>query len=217
MTRRSEVIKRPAVLTRRRGRWSPPIRPVSPITETWYGLAAMRRCRPTEFVRSGAAEAVCRRCGRTVGGIAEARVYQGARDTGADVQRGAGVAGREGVGGAGGAAVAGGQPGAANCSRGTAGCCRLRNRVGGSRFTRSGGGWPIRSRLAGLEADIAAGRVRLCFGSKRLWRNSHLEHGMATPVMRNGSGTGVIPRSLARQHRRPHRRESRAGGESDCF
>ena len=28
----------------------------------------------------------------------------------------------------------------------------------------------LRSRLAGLEADIAAGRVRLCFGSKRLWR-----------------------------------------------
>ena len=28
----------------------------------------------------------------------------------------------------------------------------------------------LRFRLAGLEADIAAGRVRLCFGSKRLWR-----------------------------------------------
>ena len=28
----------------------------------------------------------------------------------------------------------------------------------------------LKSRLAGLEADIAAGRVRLCFGSKRLWR-----------------------------------------------
>ena len=31
----------------------------------------------------------------------------------------------------------------------------------------------LRSRLAGLEADIAAGRVRLCFGSKRLWRKQH--------------------------------------------
>ena len=30
-----------------------------------------------------------------------------------------------------------------------------------------------RHRLAGLEADIAAGRVRLCFGSKRLWRKQH--------------------------------------------
>ena len=27
--------------------------------------------------------------------------------------------------------------------------------------------------LAGLEADIAAGRVRLCFGSKKLWRKRH--------------------------------------------
>ena len=31
----------------------------------------------------------------------------------------------------------------------------------------------LRSGLAGLEADIAAGRVRLCFGSKRLWRKQH--------------------------------------------
>ena len=31
----------------------------------------------------------------------------------------------------------------------------------------------LRCRLAGLEADVAAGRVRLCFGSKRLWRKQH--------------------------------------------
>ena len=31
----------------------------------------------------------------------------------------------------------------------------------------------LKFRLAGLEADIAAGRVRLCFGSKRLWRKRH--------------------------------------------
>ena len=31
----------------------------------------------------------------------------------------------------------------------------------------------LKSRLAGLEADIAAGRVRLCFGSKRLWRKQY--------------------------------------------
>ena len=31
----------------------------------------------------------------------------------------------------------------------------------------------LRSRLAGLGADIAAGLVRLCFGSKRLWRKQH--------------------------------------------
>ena len=31
----------------------------------------------------------------------------------------------------------------------------------------------LRSRLAGLETDIGAGRVRLCFGSKKLWRKRH--------------------------------------------
>ena len=31
----------------------------------------------------------------------------------------------------------------------------------------------LRSQLVGLEADIAAGLVRLCFGSKRLWRKQH--------------------------------------------
>ena len=31
----------------------------------------------------------------------------------------------------------------------------------------------LRHRLSVLEADIAAGRVRLCFGSKRLWRKQH--------------------------------------------
>ena len=31
----------------------------------------------------------------------------------------------------------------------------------------------LRHRLVGLEGDIAAGRVRLCFGSKRLWRKQH--------------------------------------------
>ena len=31
----------------------------------------------------------------------------------------------------------------------------------------------LRHRLVALEADIAAGRVRLCFGSKRLWRKQH--------------------------------------------
>ena len=30
-----------------------------------------------------------------------------------------------------------------------------------------------RHRLAALEADVSAGRVRLCFGSKRLWHRQH--------------------------------------------
>ena len=43
-----------------------------------------------------------------VGGVEEERVYRGARDTGADVQRGAGVVGGQGVGGAGVSAFAAG-------------------------------------------------------------------------------------------------------------
>ena len=31
----------------------------------------------------------------------------------------------------------------------------------------------LRQRLASLDADMAAGKVRLCFGSKRLWRKQH--------------------------------------------
>ena len=31
----------------------------------------------------------------------------------------------------------------------------------------------LKTRLAGLEADIAVGRVWLCFGSRRLWRKQH--------------------------------------------
>ena len=31
----------------------------------------------------------------------------------------------------------------------------------------------LKTRLAALQADIAAGRVRLCFGSKRLWRKQY--------------------------------------------
>ena len=43
----------------------------------------------------------------------------------------------------------------------------------------------LRNRLAGLEADIDGGRVRLCFGSKRLWRKQyHLDA--------NGYGSHVV-------------------------
>ena len=40
-------------------------------------------------------------------------------------------------------------------------------------ITFSAGLAGLRFRLAGLKADVAPGRVRLCFGSKRLWRNQH--------------------------------------------
>ena len=52
----------------------------------------------------------------------------------------------------------------------------------------------LRHRLAALKADIAAGRVRLCFGSKRLWRKQrHLADNRVTPAIRNGSETGGMP------------------------
>ena len=40
----------------------------------------------------------------------------------------------------------------------------------------------LRSRLAGLQDEISEGRVRLCFGSKRLWRRQHnlAENGYAS-------------------------------------
>ena len=40
----------------------------------------------------------------------------------------------------------------------------------------------LRHRLAALESDIAVGRIRLCFGSKRLWRKQHhlAENGYAS-------------------------------------
>ena len=48
----------------------------------------------------------------------------------------------------------------------------------------------LKFRLAGLEADIAAGRVRLCFGSKKLWRKQLTLRPMAMPAVRLGSRTG---------------------------
>ena len=56
------------------------------------------------------------------------------------------------------------------------------SRDGGGRSTRNVAGLAnLQSRLAALEADVADGRVRLCFGSKRLWRKQrHLgENGYA--------------------------------------
>ena len=49
-----------------------------------------------------------------------------------------------------------------------------RSRAGGSRSHQKRRRLAnLKSRLAGLEADLAADRVRLCFGSKRLWRKQH--------------------------------------------
>ena len=56
---------------------------------------------------------------------------------------------------------------------------------GGIRFTGRVAGWrqSASGRRTGLqEADMAAGRVRLCFGSRKLWRKQHnlAENGYAS-------------------------------------
>ena len=60
----------------------------------------------------------------------------------------------------------------------------------------------LRFRLAGLEADVAAGRVRLCFGSKRLWRQQHELH---------ANGYGSHDEWLVRLEGVPERRVFRIG------
>ena len=170
-----KVIKRPSAWTRLRSRWSPPIRPVSPITETWTVWRAMRRCLPTaslygQVQRKLFADVAA---GRSAVLLKNDYIRE-VRDTGADVQRGAGVAGRQGVGGAGGAEAASGWPGAANCSSGTAGCegrgtgsvaaGSPEAAAAGQSGVPAGGDWRPTLRLA---------ECRLCFGSKRLWRKQH--------------------------------------------
>ena len=48
-------------------------------------------------------------------------------------------------------------------------------------------------KLAKLEEDIDSGRIRLCFGSRRLCGSSTTWQPTATPATRNGSGTGAVP------------------------
>ena len=50
----------------------------------------------------------------------------------------------------------------------------------------------LRFRRSGLEADIAAGRVRLCFGSKKLWRKQYDLKANGS-VMMHGLKSGVLP------------------------
>ena len=134
----------------------------------------MLDCLPTPSCTVRCSESFCRGCGRTVGGIAEARVHQGARDTGADVQRGEGVLDgkvssvREQQK----QRVHGLQRRIARAERQVAKAEEQSRwqQVHQKKRRRLAS---LRSRLAGLEADIAAGRVRLCFGSKRLWRKQH--------------------------------------------
>ena len=71
----------------------------------------------------------------------------------------------------------------------------------------------LQSKLAVLEADIAAGRVRLCFGSKKLWRKRHhLETNTVTRAMRSGCRTGKMLATVAMGHRHAARDGSHAGG-----
>ena len=133
-------------------------------------------CRAGSIRRAvwpGAAETVCRSCGRSFNWVAEEHLPGALRDSGAAVQWGAGVPGGQGGIRERAAEAAGGQPSAANCPgrAGSFSCCsRGRSDQAHQKKRRLVN---LRNRLAGLEADIDGGRVRLCFGSKRLWRKQY--------------------------------------------
>ena len=59
----------------------------------------------------------------------------------------------------------------------------------------------LKARLEKLEADIESdmesGRIRLCFGSKRLWRKQYALGPTAIPIMLSGSGTGALPAAMS--------------------
>ena len=51
----------------------------------------------------------------------------------------------------------------------------------------------LRSRLARVEADAAAGLVRLCFGGRKLWRGQYKLEATATAAMPSGWPVGGMP------------------------
>ena len=55
----------------------------------------------------------------------------------------------------------------------------------------------LQSRLAALEDDIAQERVRLCFGSKRLWRKQRRLDKTAMPIIKNGCRTGRMRAAMS--------------------
>ena len=68
----------------------------------------------------------------------------------------------------------------------------------GTGCTKSSGGLgTLQDRLGKLEGDIQSNRVRLCFGSRRLWRSSTTWRSTGTPVTRNGSWTGAVPAAMS--------------------
>ena len=82
-------------------------------------------------------------------------------------------AGGQGGVGAGVAAVAAGQSAAADCSGPAAGSDAAERGRWDQVHQKKRRLANLRHRLVGLEADIAEGLVRLCFGSRRLWRKQH--------------------------------------------
>ena len=110
--------------------------------------------------------------GRSVTSL-EGGVPAGVRDPGTDVQRGAGVVGGEDSIGAGGSEAAPGHP-AAPHSPGRAAdfrCLGAEPMAAGPSEAAASGQPAIQAGRIG--SRFAAGRVRLCFGSKRLWRKQH--------------------------------------------
>ena len=124
-------------------------------------------------LRSGAAEAVRPGGCGTVGSVVEGRIPGAFWHSGTYVQRGAGVVGRQGGFGPRAAETARGQLGAADCPGRAADCRRCPAWPVGSGSPETAPSRHLQSRLATLKADIEAGRVRLCFGSRRLWRKQN--------------------------------------------
>ena len=55
----------------------------------------------------------------------------------------------------------------------------------------------LAGRLASVLYDKASGRVRLCFGFRKLWRSSITWRPTATPALTNGERTGVLPAAMS--------------------
>ena len=152
-----------------------------------------RPCPPTRPCTAGS-NGICLRCFfRQVRGIDEEGLRQGMRHTGPDVQRGAGIPGGEGLGGAESqllhAETLKGLARRAGRELASAGKRGDRHRVH-QKMRRLDN---LRSRLARVEADMAVGLVRLCFGGRKLCAASTTWRPTGIPAMRNGWPVGGMP------------------------
>ena len=148
-----------------------------------------------------AVDALCRGGGGPADVVVEERVPEALRNTGQDVQRGAGVS-LEGK-----VASVREQQKLLVDSLGRR-IARAERQITDAAHRRR---WDqvhqkerrlanLKNRLMKLEADLTVGRVRLCFGSKRLWRMQHnlAENGSLQPRGMAGGMTGGAQRRVLR-------------------